>query len=51
MRSMVALTGLLILAACGGQEFTAPVSSEIPPGPGLFTGDDGALVISSSGVR
>jgi len=45
MRSFYWLVLVLGLAGCGGTEFAAPEIDEIPPGPGLFTGEDGALVI------
>jgi len=43
---IVAVLALVALAACGTP--TKPhVVGEIPPGPGLLTGDKGAFVIHS----
>ncbi len=33
------------LAGCGGQQYSYRSGREIPPGPGLFTGAEGAVVI------
>jgi hypothetical protein len=48
-RALVALTVALglVLAACGEvKPFTPPATDEIPPGPGLFTGKKGELVLT-----
>jgi hypothetical protein len=43
----VAATLALLLAACGEvKPFSPPVANEIPPGPGLFTGKKGELVLT-----
>lgn len=51
MRIVVFVSVSLILSACGGSEFVATPASEIPPGPGLFTGAEGEVVITPSGIR
>lgn len=39
------------LAGCGGKPFAYHSQSEIPAGPGLFTGESGGLVYSSRKVK
>jgi hypothetical protein len=47
MRRLIALAVLLLLAGCAGMRpFEPPQPDEIPPGPGLFTGKKGELVIT-----
>ncbi len=44
------LAALIGLAACGGRplaENEVEESGEIPPGPGLVSGEDGALIYST----
>jgi len=44
------LAALISLAACGGRplaENEVEESGEIPPGPGLISGEDGALIYST----
>lgn len=47
-RTLIAMAALLLgLSACGMEPFDAPRSQEIPPGPGVFTGQSGAFTISA----
>ena len=47
-RTLIVAVGLLLgLSACGMEPFDAPRSQEIPPGPGVFTGQSGAFTISA----
>ena len=47
-RAPILTLGLLLgLSACGMEPFDAPRSQEIPPGPGVFTGQSGAFTISA----
>ncbi len=42
----LAAATMLFVAACSDMEpFEAPITSDIPEGPGLFTGEDGEAVI------
>ena len=42
----LALATMLFVTACADMEpFEAPITSDIPEGPGLFTGEDGEAVI------
>ncbi|MGI9437175.1 MAG: hypothetical protein ACR2Q4_20475 [Geminicoccaceae bacterium] len=47
IRCVIAAAALLILAACNvGEPLESPgVVDEIPPGPGLFSGEEGEFVI------
>ena len=49
--ALLLLTGLLV--ACSGVEIkpgeTSHARREMPPGPGLFSGEDGEFVIFSQG--
>lgn len=46
MRGLTAAMLLLALLACAGGEPLEPTrADEIPPGPGLFSGEDGEFVI------
>ncbi len=46
MRAMLLIGLALGLAACGEmQPFTPHKATEIPSGPGLFTGSDGAFYL------
>ncbi len=48
---LLGLVALVSLAGCaGGQPFDYTPVDEIPPGPGLFTGADGAFVITVGGT-
>lgn len=50
LRLLVPALGLMaLLAGCGGQAFDYRSEREIPPGPGLFTGEAGALTIGLGG--
>jgi hypothetical protein len=44
------LVALVSLAACGGQPFEYTAADEIPPGPGLFSGPDGAFTYGIGGT-
>ena len=46
---LLALALAVPLAGCGGQAFDYRSEREIPPGPGLFTGEAGALTIGLGG--
>lgn len=50
MQKRFAIAAVLVigvsLAACGGKPFEAPDISDIPDGPGVFSGSDGEFVIS-----
>jgi hypothetical protein len=46
LTASLALPLLLALSGCGMQSFELQRSQEIPPGPGLLTGPEGAFVIS-----
>ena len=46
----IALCALLAVSACGTYEPGARTAvDDVPPGPGLFTGDDGAFYILRGG--
>ena len=48
-RGLAVVLAALVLAACAGAEpFDYTPVSEIPPGPGLMSGDDGEFVIYGS---
>ncbi len=38
------------VAACGGRDFVYRSEREIPPGPGLFTGEAGTLTVGLGGT-
>lgn len=44
------LVALVSLACCGGQPFEYTAADEIPPGPGIFSGSDGAFTIGFGGT-
>ena len=45
-RPALALAAMLLVAACADiRPFDPPVAGEMRPGPGLFSGPDGAFVI------
>ena len=47
-RTLIFMAALLLgLSACGLEPFDAPRSQEIPPGPGVFTGQSGAFTLSA----
>lgn len=37
--------GCFLFAGCGGEPFVYSPSSEIKPGPGLFSGPDGEFIL------
>jgi hypothetical protein len=43
------MTCLLLVVSCGGQSFVYQPASESPPGPGLFSGEDGEFTLISTG--
>lgn len=46
LSKLLAAAGVAVLAACaGGESFDYVPSTEIKEGPGLFSGEDGVIVI------
>ncbi|WP_163338500.1 hypothetical protein [Desulfopila sp. IMCC35008] len=43
------LACLLLTASCGGQSFVYQPTNDIPPGPGLLSGEDGEFNLFSAG--
>ena len=43
------LACLLLIANCGGQSFVYQPAKDHPPGPGLFSGEDGEFKLISTG--
>ena len=38
---------LMLVSACGGKPYKPEIIGEMKPGPGLFTGKKGGLIISA----
>lgn len=49
-RTLAAIALALALAACGGRAFEYRSQTEIPEGPGLLTGEKGAVVFGGPGI-
>jgi hypothetical protein len=45
---VILVTTFLVLGGCGGKPFTPEKIGEVKPGPGLFTGKKGGVIISPS---
>lgn len=45
------LACLLLIVNCGGQSFVYEPASENPPGPGLFSGEDGEFNLISTSQK
>lgn len=41
----VMMTACIVLAGCGGEEWTYHTDRELKPGPGVFSGEDGEFNI------